>query len=74
MSPFIVDRCLGTSLHRGVFLGGRAVVRGPGSHGWAEGEFAYEFAAVESDDADVEVVDQEADSGSAAAGAASDVV
>src|SRR5215217_4312684 len=74
-SPRAPRGCLGTSLHSALLFGwagwyaaGLVVPAG------VEGEFADQFAGVAADDADVQVVDQEADAGSAAIGAEADVV
>jgi hypothetical protein len=50
---------------RGVPGGVRVVCRWAGSRGWAEGEFAEEFAGGGVDDAEVEVVDEHQDGGPA---------
>ena len=65
----------------------RDIVSFSGSFGWSgwesaglvvaggvRGEFADQFSGVACDDADVQVVDQEGDSGSGSAGAQADVV
>ena len=75
MSRDTVDRCLGTSLHSGVFsgrawrsAGGLVVASG------VEGELAQQFAGFDGEHADVQVGGEDVDAGASELSSQADVV
>ena len=75
MSRDIVGGCLGTSLHfSSSFWEGRRWPAGLAVAGRVEGAFADQLSGITADDADVQVVHQQGDTGAGTGGAEPDVV